>query len=228
LAFPVSNSNAASITVDNASFETIPSAGLPNTCRPNPCGNYSFQAPIPDWQASGDFGQWQPGSTNFNSAPPDGSTVGFINNGMIWQTVSPTAQTGVTYTLTLYKAISTTAAWNGVVSLVIGGDASGGSLQGGIGASDASFPTVAGDWELDTITYTATAADEGKTISIRLASTNGNAYSQSTWDDISLADSTSVSATLLPAALPLFSSGLGALGLLGWRRKKKAATLAAA
>jgi hypothetical protein len=28
--------------------------------------------------------------------------------------------------------------------------------------------------------------------------------------------------TPLPAALPLFASGLGALGLLGWRRKCKA------
>ena len=35
------------------------------------------------------------------------------------------------------------------------------------------------------------------------------------------------SATPLPAALPLFATGLGALGLLGWRRKKKAAALAA-
>ena len=34
-------------------------------------------------------------------------------------------------------------------------------------------------------------------------------------------------ATPIPAALPLFASGLGALGLLGWRRKKKAAALAA-
>jgi outer membrane lipase/esterase len=34
--------------------------------------------------------------------------------------------------------------------------------------------------------------------------------------------------TPLPAALPLFASGLGALGLLGWRRKRKAAALAAA
>jgi hypothetical protein len=33
--------------------------------------------------------------------------------------------------------------------------------------------------------------------------------------------------TPLPAALPLFATGLGALGLLGWRRKKKAAALAA-
>ncbi|HUL86553.1 MAG TPA: VPLPA-CTERM sorting domain-containing protein [Pseudolabrys sp.] len=33
--------------------------------------------------------------------------------------------------------------------------------------------------------------------------------------------------TPLPAALPLFVTGLGALGLIGWRRKKKAAALAA-
>ena len=34
--------------------------------------------------------------------------------------------------------------------------------------------------------------------------------------------------TPLPAALPLFASGLGALGLLGWRRKRKAVALATA
>ena len=33
--------------------------------------------------------------------------------------------------------------------------------------------------------------------------------------------------TPLPAAFPLFATGLGALGLLGWRRKRKAAALAA-
>ena len=32
------------------------------------------------------------------------------------------------------------------------------------------------------------------------------------------------SATPLPAALPLFATGLGALGVLGWRRKRKAKT----
>ena len=36
-----------------------------------------------------------------------------------------------------------------------------------------------------------------------------------------------VSETPLPAALPLFATGLGAMGLLGWRRKRKVAALAA-
>jgi hypothetical protein len=33
---------------------------------------------------------------------------------------------------------------------------------------------------------------------------------------------TAVATTPLPAALPLFATGLGVLGLLGWRRKRKA------
>jgi hypothetical protein len=33
-----------------------------------------------------------------------------------------------------------------------------------------------------------------------------------------------VTATPLPAALPLFATGLGGLGLLGWRRKRKLPT----
>jgi hypothetical protein len=38
--------------------------------------------------------------------------------------------------------------------------------------------------------------------------------------DITIREAT---ATPLPAALPLFATGLGALGLLGWRRKRKQA-----
>jgi hypothetical protein len=33
-------------------------------------------------------------------------------------------------------------------------------------------------------------------------------------------------ATPLPAALPLFATGIGGLGLLGWRRKRKAQAVA--
>jgi len=35
-----------------------------------------------------------------------------------------------------------------------------------------------------------------------------------------------VNAARLPAALPLFAAGLGGLGLLGWRRRKRGAKVA--
>lgn len=43
----------------------------------------------------------------------------------------------------------------------------------------------------------------------------GNSGSPGSWVE------TVTSATPVPAALPLFAGGLGALGLLGWRRKRK-------
>jgi hypothetical protein len=46
--------------------------------------------------------------------------------------------------------------------------------------------------------------------------------------DFGNGDYTTVSSTPLPAALPLLATGLGAMGLLGWRRKRKAVALAAA
>jgi hypothetical protein len=45
-------------------------------------------------------------------------------------------------------------------------------------------------------------------------------------DDITFTPVTS-SATPLPAALPLFAGGLGAMGLFGWRRKRKTRAVAA-
>jgi hypothetical protein len=47
-------------------------------------------------------------------------------------------------------------------------------------------------------------------------------------DQLILDVETTVSATPLPAALPLFATGFGALGLLGWRRKRKGAAVVAA
>ena len=43
-----------------------------------------------------------------------------------------------------------------------------------------------------------------------------------------ITETLATSAKPLPAALPLFATGLGALGLLGWRRKRKAAAALAA
>jgi hypothetical protein len=53
-------------------------------------------------------------------------------------------------------------------------------------------------------------------------------YYDSSGDSVS-GNALGPASTPLPAALPLFASGLGALGLLGWRRKRKnAAAIAAA
>ena len=49
-----------------------------------------------------------------------------------------------------------------------------------------------------------------------------------TFDSITFPPGGQGGETPLPAALPLFATGLGALGLLGWRRKRKAAAALAA
>ena len=46
-------------------------------------------------------------------------------------------------------------------------------------------------------------------------------FTTGTVSGVSVAFTPPVSSVPLPATLPLFATGLGALGLLGWRRKKK-------
>jgi hypothetical protein len=50
--------------------------------------------------------------------------------------------------------------------------------------------------------------------------TSATSFTPGTWQR------TDVSVVPVPAALPLMASGLGALGLIGWRRKRKAAAAA--
>ena len=77
---------------------------------------------------------------------------------------------------------------------------------------DEYYPTFFG-WESSAADITSVI------IGSNLSGTSGNNF---VLDNFSFADSV---ATPLPTALPLFVSGLGAFGFLGWRRKK-AATLA--
>jgi hypothetical protein len=56
-------------------------------------------------------------------------------------------------------------------------------------------------------------------VSIQFANNGPTAPHSAALGDLSVLDP--AAATPLPAALPLFASGLGALGLLGWRRKRK-------
>ena len=65
----------------------------------------------------------------------------------------------------------------------------------------------------------------GDTITFRLSQSfgysvaGGSSYGTARLGEVTLND---VAATPLPATLPLFAGGLSALGLLGWRKKRKA------
>jgi hypothetical protein len=90
---------------------------------------------------------------------------------------------------------------------------------GGPGVQDSS-------WVLQSFDITPYANSDAR---VRFGFNVGNSgvLIVSSWNIDDLAVFDEAGATPLPAALPLLAGGLGALGLLGWRRKKKAAALAA-
>lgn len=81
----------------------------------------------------------------------------------------------------------------------------------------ATDPNTGGAWTQGTFNVTGTGSD-----TVTIAFRDDPNYIA--LDNFSV---TPVNATPLPAALPLFASGIGGLGLLGWRRRKKARALAA-
>jgi len=219
ITFAPAAARATSISVLNPSFEILPAGGLPNSCGAG-C-NYSNTA-IPDWNSPpGTTGQFQPSGADFNYLP-DGTTIAFSGNGRIWQMVSATTVAGVTYTLQVDVGHRKGIGVLSLVGLNIGGTASGGSIVGGTDIGATGTEPTDGNWSTFTATYLASAT--GLSISI-IMDDNAPAVNQAGyWDNVRLSDdTTSVGATPLPAALPLFVSGLGALGLVARRRKKASA-----
>jgi hypothetical protein len=89
------------------------------------------------------------------------------------------------------------------------------SAFNGVEITDLTNPSALSDWGVDAALTTMVGFSEyisGGSIFVNWA---GAAF------PAQVALSTTSSATPLPAALPLFATGLGALGLLGWRRKRK-------
>jgi hypothetical protein len=177
---------AGTIFVDNASFETLPSGGLPTICSVATGCSYS-DALIPGQEIPGWIvnttqltGQLQPGSsggnTTFFDSVPDGLTVAYTNGGTISQAVAAAVQLGVTYTLLVDVGQRNDCCTYGAVDLVIGTNriaATGASPNPGL------FSTF-------TATYTGLAGDVGKSIGIELAA-NGP---QGVFDNVRLSDST--------------------------------------
>jgi hypothetical protein len=98
------------------------------------------------------------------------------------------------------------------------------SVGGGVGF-DSSFLAVPEGYTSETLVSDSSTYDTATFLSLGVTPgtyiwTWGAGADQSFTLDI-------VAPTPLPAALPLFATGLGTLGLFGWRRKRKAAVLAA-
>ena len=85
--------------------------------------------------------------------------------------------------------------------------------------SPSGLPLLAEATGHDLMTFT----DKGGTFDYLMLTTTTNAF-EYTFELIYATPT----AAALPAALPLFASGLGVIGLLGWRRKWKASPVAAA
>jgi hypothetical protein len=86
-------------------------------------------------------------------------------------------------------------------------------------------PSTFDDFYLQILNFASTPAFNqlGYTIAA-----NGDYFYSATGSSGGSVSVTPVSATPLPAALPLFATGLGAMGLFGWRRKRKAPAAVAA
>jgi hypothetical protein len=136
----------------------------------------------------------------------------------VQQSVATTS--GNTYALTFYLG----AEINGVGTYSI--QACGGSTcqTFSVVIATATSGSPQNSWTFETLDFTAISAS---TLISLLGTNSGGVQEYIGLDNVSLVD-TGVSATPLPAALPLFASGIAAMGLFGWRRKRKNAAVVAA
>ena len=167
---------------------------------------------IPGWTVTSNDISWIGPTNPFGLLASDGSyfldLTGYHNsvvNGGIEQSL--VTQVGATYLITFDLGSSPQF-----------------GLQDGLlltaGITSQSFASTNGGtsnnlWQSESLSFTATDPNT-------LISFVGNLGQNYIGLDNVVVTQTSVGTTPLPATLPLFATGLGALGLLGWRRKRKA------
>ena len=191
--------SAHAVTVVNSSFEN-----------PSMSGSYQYRPSGAGWAFSGDSVIADYRSAFSFSTPPDGTQVGVLqstgsNGSSIDQLLSGLAS-GDSYTVSFYLAdrVGSNYVAN-PVTVSFGGTNIG------------TYTPTSTSFQLFTATFTAASASGDLMF---LAAANGGDLD--TGLDLVTVSAAAPSATPLPAALPLFASGLGVMGWLARRRKRKA------
>ena len=180
------------------------------------------------------------GWTSFNAAstPANTTAEAFSGTHSLLTTTSSTGAGGPGISLSTILLPGATYTITGELRLLAGESATnanftirrsdplcnGGTCFDTIGTFQ--VPVIASGWSEIGGTYTVSDTETGLLLYAQLI---GPTTAESFYLDDVVIDQTSSppSITPLPAALPLFATGLGALGLLGWRRKRKFSAIAA-
>lgn len=170
-------------------------------------------------------------TSSFTDEGPNNNGVNFVGNFSIGTNPSGTyteafVAPGTTDTITDFLAVKDTDYFGGTDSLAVSFNFSVPSGSGTIdGTGSAIFFIVDGGQVSFPTTPTAISLGDGSVVDVSLSSgdftdffSNNTAHIDATltWEG------SSVAATPLPAALPLFAGGLGFFGMIARRRRRKA------
>ena len=167
------------------------------------------------------------------------ATYNFINtaaNFTFDEPSAPYATIGITGTFTVDKSIACPSACPALTGAVIAANIQLTGLPNFLSYFGSDYATVVSFWDQNPPQFQAypSVADIGSGVGIRLAfsiTSDGKPYAldwiileTGQWGPVySTSVTGDVTATPLPAALPLFATGLAVIGLFGWRRKRKSA-----
>jgi hypothetical protein len=156
-----------------------------------------------------------PAHSGVNSVDLVGSGFG---NGAITQTFTTVA--GQQYDLTFWYTHNFGASAASFSANAIVKDSSNAVLQTTSVTHNLASTLANPNWTLSSSLFTALSTTTTLTFLNTAGAFNGGIY----LDDVSIDPVNAVNGTPIPGALPLFASGLGALCLLTWRRKRKTFT----
>lgn len=204
---------ASPINVINSSFEE-PLGTLESQCGTG-C-SYSLGIPS-GWEGTGLVGRWQPGSSagnlNYFDYIPDGITVLYSMGGTVSQTVG-TVEEGYVYTLQVDWGRRKDEFFDPLSQIALN--------IGDTNVYATGITPTFGNWSTFTATYTGTAEDAGKTISILLSSNDQGDFDNVRLDSLGGHDDDNDLANVAPPSVPEAPSfllvGLGLAGLLLMRR----------